>query len=178
MVYEGILEGKYVDLKACTEDDAEFTLALRTDPVLGKFFPPVKNTVEQQRAWIKHQREKEGDYFFVVYNKGGERIGTIGVYNIIGDEGEGGRIIIKGDDPFSTFEASLLLLRFEFNVLNLAAVRGFIYAENKRAIRFNKIVSGKLFPPEKNENDELIIRAETTKDDFLLIDKKVSSIIY
>ena len=29
MVYEGTLEGEYVDLRPCTEDDAEFTLALR-----------------------------------------------------------------------------------------------------------------------------------------------------
>ena len=32
MVYEGVLEGRYVDLRSVIEDDAKFTLSLRQDP--------------------------------------------------------------------------------------------------------------------------------------------------
>ena len=34
MVYEGVLEGRYVDLRSVIEDDAKFTLSLRQDPLL------------------------------------------------------------------------------------------------------------------------------------------------
>ena len=178
MVYPEQLEGMFVTLKSIDLDDAEFSYNIRQDSTKNKYLHKVTGGVEKQREWIKQQRQREGDYFFIVWNKKGERIGTIGVYNIVDDEGEGGRILINSDDPFSIFEASLLTSRFAFNVLKLATIKGVIYAENRRAIRFNKIVSGKLLPPEKNENDEMIIRFETTKDDFLLIDKKISSIIY
>lgn len=178
MVYEGVLEGRYVDLKACTEDDAEFTLSLRTDPELGKFFPEVHSNVEQQRTWIRSQRSREGDYFFVVWNKSGERIGTIAVYNIVGDDGEGGRIIIRSDNPFDVFEAQLLLDRFAFFSLGLKLMKGFIFADNKRAIRFNKQVSGKLLPSELDENGREIIRVETTAEDFYAIDRKISKLLY
>lgn len=90
MVYGEVIEGRYVDLKCCEEDDAEFTLSLRKDSNLGKFFPRIDNTVEEQKAWIRRQQKKEGDYFFVAWNKDGERIGTIGLYDINGQSGEGG----------------------------------------------------------------------------------------
>lgn len=178
MVYEGVLEGKYVDLRSCTEDDAEFTLALRTDPKLGKYFPKIQNTVEQQREWIRKQRSMEGDYFFIVCNKEGERIGTIAVYNIAGDIGEGGRTIMRSDNPFEVSEAQLLLDRFAFHVLGLKLRMGFIYEENKRAIRFNKQFSGRLSNPEEDGDGRAVIRIETTKEEFDVIDKKISAVIY
>lgn len=178
MVYEKVLEGKYVDLKACTEDDAEFTLSLRMDPKLGKYFPKVEHSVNEQKVWIRSQREKDGDYFFVVWNKAGDRIGTIAIYNIENGEGEGGRIIIKSKDAFDVFEAQMLLDKFAFDILGLNLMKGFIFSDNKRAIRFSKQVSGKFFAPEIDENGRRIIRVETTKEDFMLIYQKMSNLIY
>lgn len=178
MVYDGVLEGRYVDLKACTEDEAEFTLALRTDPKLGKYFPKVNNTVEQQQAWIRSQREKPGDYFFVVWNKAGERIGTIGCYNIVGDEGEGGRLIIRTENVFEVFEAQLMLSSLAFDSLGLQVMRAFIYEENKQAIRFNKMVSGRMSEPVMDADGRMVIRVETTREEFNTIRRRLSSVIY
>lgn len=178
MVYDKVLEGKYVDLKACTEDDAEFTLSLRKDPKLGKYFPKVDHSVEDQKAWIRSQRKQEGDYFFVVWNKAGERIGTIAVYNIENGEGEGGRIIIKSKDAFDVFEAQMLLNRFAFDTLGLKVMKGFVFANNKRALRYNKQVCGTLFNPEIDETGREIIRLETSREDFKVIDKKISGFLY
>ena len=178
MVYDGVIEGKYVDLRSCTEEDAEFTLSLRKDPKLGKFFPVIDNTVEQQTEWIRHQRAKEGDYFFVVRNKQGDRIGTISVYNIADGEGESGRIIIRSANPFDASEAQLLLARFGFHTLGLKQMKGFVFAENKRAIRFNKQFAARLIGPEEDEHGRMVVRTETTRDEFEAIDRKISSLIY
>ena len=178
MVYDRVIEGKYVDLRSCTEDDAEFTREIRRDPEFSKFFPALDNTLEQQKAWIKQQREKKGDYFFVVWNKTGNRVGTISIYDVEGEYAESGRLAIKSNNPFEAIEAQILSFRFAFGVLGLNCINGYIFADNERAIRFNKQFAGKQYPPTIDENGRKIIKIENWKDDFELADKKLSSILY
>lgn len=172
------IEGRYVDLQSCTEDDAEFTRAIRKDPKFVKYLPAIDNTVEQQKAWIRSQREKEGDYFFVVWDKDGNRIGTISIYDVNGDHAKSGRLAIKGDNAFQGIEAQILSFRFAFGVLGLECIDGFIFADNERAIRFNKQFAGRHYPPETDENGRTIIRIENWREDFEKVDKKLSSILY
>ena len=96
MFYDELLEGRYVDLRSVDENDAEFTLKIRQDPEFTKFLPKIENTLEQQKNWIRYQRNKEGDYFFVVQNKAGERIGTIGLFDVTDVQCEGGRVAVGG----------------------------------------------------------------------------------
>lgn len=178
MVYESALEGRYVDLKSCTEEDAEFTLAIRRDPEFIPFLPALDQTVDQQKAWIRHQRQKEGDYFFVVWDKKGNRIGTISIYNVNGSHAESGRLAIKSSNPFHALEAQILSFRFAFGVLKLECVDGFIFADNDRAIRFNKQFGGRHYEPEADENQHRIIKIENWKKDFEKAEQKLSSILY
>ncbi len=172
------IEGRYVDLLSCTEDDAEFTRAIRRDPEFIEFLPAVDNTVEEQKAWIRSQREKPGDYFFVVWDKAGNRIGTISIYNVHDDLAESGRLAIKGSNPLQGIEAQILSFRFAFGKLGLECIDGFIFADNERAIRFNKQFGGIHYPPEINDDGKTIIRIENRREDFERVDKKFSSILY
>lgn len=178
MVYDGIIKGKYVDLRSCTEDDAEFTRDIRYSPEFANFFPALDNTLEQQKDWIKHQRKKEGDYFFVVRNKAGNRIGTISIYNVNGKYAESGRLAIKSNNPFEAIEAQILSFRFAFEVLGLECINGYIFADNEKAIRFNQQFAGRQYPPTMDENGRKIIKIENWREDFELADKKLSSILY
>ena len=178
MVYDGILEGKYVDLKPCTEDDAEFTRAIRRDPEFAKFLPAINNTIEEQKSWIRHQREKDGDYFFVVWDKEGNRIGTISIYDVHGNRAESGRLAIKGDNPFMGIEAQILAFRFAYGFLKLECLDAFIFADNERGIRFNKQFGGRHYPPKTDENGREIIPVENWREDFEKVDKEYSSILY
>lgn len=172
------IEGRYVDLRSCTEDDAEFTRDIRKDPEFVKFLPAIDNTVEQQKAWIRKQREKDGDYFFVVWDKEGNRIGTISIYDVHGDHAESGRLAIKGENAFQGIEAQILSFRFAFGTLGLECIDGFIFADNERAIRFNKQFGGRHYPPETDEDGRVIIKIENWREDFEKVDKKLSSILY
>lgn len=172
------LIGRYVDLRSCNEDDAEFTRAIRKDPEFVKYLPLIDNTIEEQKIWIRHQREKPGDYFFVVWDKNNNRIGTISIYDVNGKRAESGRLAIKGSNPFQAIEAQILSFRFAFDVLGLECIDGYIYAENDRAIRFNRQFAGKHFPAVIDENGRKIVKIENWCDDFKKADKRISSIIY
>lgn len=178
MVYDGVLEGKYVDLRSCTEEDAEFTREIRKDPEIVKFLPAIDNTLEQQKTWIRHQREKEGDYFFVVWDKEGNRLGTISIYDVNGKHAESGRLAIKSKNPFQALEAQILSFRFAFGELGLECIDGFIFADNDRAIRFNQQFGGRHYPPTVDEQGRKIIKIENWREDFEVVDKKLSSILY
>ena len=178
MAVTDVIKGRYVDLRSCTEDDAEFTRAIRMDPEFVKFLPAIDNTVEQQKAWIRSQREKDGDYFFVVWDKAGDRIGTVSIYGVNGTRSEAGRLAIKGRNAMQGIEAQMLLFRFGFNVLGLECIDGFIFADNERALRFNKQFGGIHYPPEEDENGRMIIRIENWRKDYELVDKKFSAILY
>lgn len=137
MVYEGKITGQYVYLQSADCDDAEFTLALRQDPVITKYLPELDITVEQQKRWISFQRKKPGDYFFVVRNNENNPIGTVGLYDIVGNSAESGRLALTGNALENT-EASVLLFQFAFDILGLKSITGYIVAGNKRAERFNR----------------------------------------
>lgn len=162
MLYNGTLEGRYVELRSVTEADAEFTLKLRQKPEVIKFIPALKNTLEQQKVWITSQQQKKGDYFFVIWNKKGERIGTISLYNIKGNTCEGGRLVVQGN-AFESIEAQLLSFKFAFEELRLSEVVSYIYADNERAIRFNKQFGGVLFEPEPDEDGRMSRKTINTK---------------
>lgn len=116
MVYDGIIEGIGVNLRAVTEDDAEFTFRLRQDKERTKFLHSVNGTVEDQRNWIRKQRAKEGDYYFIVEDKNGTPLGTVGYYDLIGVNGETGRLVINGSTA-QNCDAILLLRKFAFEIM-------------------------------------------------------------
>lgn len=178
MFYDGVVAGRYVELRSATAEDAEFTLSIRQDPEFSKFLPRLDNTIEQQRNWIASQRNKPGDYFFVIWDKEGNRIGTISLYDVEGDVCESGRLAVRGN-AFQSIEAQMLSFKFAFEELKLKEVVSYIYADNDRALRFNKQFGGVFYEPEVvNENDHPMIKAINTKEAYLEAEKKLGNMLY
>lgn len=134
MVTENIF-GQYVTLASATVDDAPFALAIRQDPEMTKFLPRLEISLEQEIEWIKRQRKAAGDYFFIVRNKKGERVGVLGLYDFSDDTAGIGRVAMKGGFHANR-EAFLLTMRFAFKNLGLKKLADWVYAENERAIKF------------------------------------------
>lgn len=118
MVWNEKIEGKHVSLRSAEIEDAQFTYDIRQDKEKTKFIHQLNGTVEDQKKWLSQQRKREGDYFFVVETKEGVPIGTSSVYNIQGDEGEGGRILLYGT-PLQNAEAAILGYDFAFSMCGL-----------------------------------------------------------
>lgn len=115
MYFKHMIEGKYVNLKPVDEDDAEFTLKIRNDETLTQFIPKVSISLEEQKKWIQKQREKTGDYFFVIMNKQGTKLGTASLYNIENGQCEFGRYISYGS-AIENVETAILLLDIAFSM--------------------------------------------------------------
>ena len=177
MVYDGIIEGKYVNLRSVEEKDAEFTLSLRQDPILTKYLPKLDITLEQQVNWIKNQRVKEGDYYFIVENKEGERIGVLGVYDVNENHGETGRIAIVGT-AFESIEAQLLSFVFSFDILKLDYTVNYVFADNIHALRGSQLFGSKSSEPYEDENGNMRIDGVITKESFLRSKEKLVKMLY
>lgn len=177
MVYEGILEGKYIDLRSVNENDAEFTLSLRQDPVLTQYLPRLDITVTQQWEWIHNQKTLEGDYFFVISNKEGKQIGVIGLYRIEGDKAEIGRIASKGN-AFQSIEAQLLTLDFAFDILRLSEVVYFAYAKNVHSVRFGNLYGPKCSEPYLDREGKERIDGIFTKKPYMKSREKIARLLY
>lgn len=177
MAYCETIHGKYVDLKCVTPDDAKFTLEIRQDPEFSKYLPRINNTLEQQMTWIKQQQLKEDDYFFVVWSKEGERIGTVGVFDIGNNPAKVGRLAMKGN-AFQNIEAHLMILQFGFYTLQLEKLWGFVFHDNERAIRFDLQYGAVFQEPIENDEGRLIREVTFCKDDLESCMPKLTSMLY
>ena len=147
MVYPEVIHGMFVDLRSITLDDAEFSYNIRADKrnrdTVGQLAP----SLEAQKNFIRWQMQEPNDYYFVVLNKKGERIGLVGIYDIRGDIGEFGREVNVGE-PAEIMEVGIVLATFCINVLHLKKISYVIYANNvthlstikKRGGNYKKIV--------------------------------------
>lgn len=137
MVYEKEITGRFVTLKSITVKDADFSYELRKDPRFVDIMGQPAESPQAQREFIRWQRKQPGDYYFVVFNKAGERIGLTGVYNIHGDTGEMGRELNIGA-PYETMEAEVLVYEFARYVLHLKYVISVVYKNNIKQINMLK----------------------------------------
>ena len=129
MVYPEVIHGMFVDLRSITLDDAEFSYNIRADKrnrdTVGQLAP----SLEAQKDFIRWQMQEPNDYYFVVLNKKGERIGLYGVYDIHDGMAEVGREVNVGE-PTEKMEVGLLVADFCVNVLHVKKICYVIYANN------------------------------------------------
>lgn len=131
MVYPEVIHGMFVDLRSITLDDAEFSYNIRADKRNRETVGQLAPSLEAQKDFIRKQMQEPNDYYFVVLNKKGERIGLIGAYDLQGDAIEVGREVNVGE-PTESMEAELLINDFCKNVLKLKRTYGVVYSNNKR----------------------------------------------
>lgn len=179
MYIEKKLIGETVALKSVEMDDAEFILNIRNNEKISKFLPKLKISLEDQKKWINKQRSDRDSYYFIVEDIQNEKkLGTISVYDIVGNHGETGRFCSIGNFIQNT-EAIVLLYDFVFYDLLLDYVTIWVYKENKPVIAMNtqigfewteqvKADDGRdtcvgILRPERYENKIRAIRKSFTK---------------
>lgn len=178
MIYEGKIEGRLVNLRSATEEDAQVTLTMRLNKEKTRFLHPVDNDVVKQRNWIRKQRETLGDYFFVVEDKNDNPIGMMGIYEIENDRGHSGRLLMYGN-ALQSYEAYLLLFRFGFDILGLKELFGDTDINNISAIKFSKAYGFQynepIYDAEMNRN---VCWGTLSLNDFLRHASEIEKMIY
>lgn len=160
------LVGKFVNLRCVELSDAKFTLEIRNNPELTDFIPKVDGTIETQEQWIAKQRLKNDDYFFVIENKNGKAIGTIGCYDIDTENAccENGRYISVGD-AVSNIEALVLLYDFVFDEKKLKYVNINVDERNGKIISLNKKI-GAVFCEKVDMKGWISLKGRITKESY------------
>ena len=129
MVYPEVIHGMFVDLRSISLDDVEFSYNIRADKrnrdTVGQLAP----SLEAQKNFIRWQMQEPNDYYFVVLNKKGERIGLYGVYDIHDGMAEVGREVNIGE-PTEIMEVYLLISNFCKDVLKLKRTCCVVYENN------------------------------------------------
>lgn len=133
MVYDKDIKGHFVTLRSITLEDAEFSYAIRSQPGNRDTVGQLAASLAKQREFIKWQMNEPDDYYFVVLNNMGERIGLIGLYNIHDGVGEVGREVNNGT-PEECIEAELLNCKFAFETVGLKKYICVIYIHNRKHI--------------------------------------------
>ena len=141
MVYNDIIQGVGINLRSVEEKDAEFIFVLRQDKERTKYIHSISGTVEDQRQWIRLQREREGDYYFIVEDKGGKPIGALGYYDIKNKNGEIGRMVINGSYA-QNCDAIVQIRKFAFETIGADSVRSTVVDGNKTMIAQLKRLGG------------------------------------
>lgn len=133
MIFDRVLEGRFVNVRSVEEADAEFILRIRNDPEISKFLPPLNITVEQQREWIRRQRTDDNSFYVLFVAKDGMPLGTYRLYDIEGDHGEVGSLCSYAN-PAQTLEGQLLFIDFIFCDYKMAYVTWHVHVDNKAVL--------------------------------------------
>ena len=179
MVYPEVIHGMFVDLRSITLDDAEFSYNIRADKrnrdTVGQLAP----SLEAQKDFIRWQMQEPNDYYFVVLNKKGERIGLYGVYDIHDGMAEVGREVNVGE-PTEIMEVGILIRSFCRNVLKINKTCCVLYANNLKHISDAKKIGGQFVRMEKRSGrDALYFEQDLTYDnDVIKKIKKSLQILY
>lgn len=105
-----------------TENDAEFIVSLRTDPIKSKFLSTTSNDIEAQQSWIKNYKEREvngKDYYFM-YEYNGKKAGVNRLYEIEGNHFIHGSWLFANDvPPYCALAAAVIAREIAYDILGL-----------------------------------------------------------
>lgn len=140
MTINNPLQGKIINLRLVSTEDAEFILSLRKNPLLNQHISSTDITVEEQRNWLKAYKTREEqaqEVYFVVENKGHQPVGTVRIYKIDPEKREctwGSFILNENRPENSSAEVIALSAGFIFDQLKLDKIKLDVRRENSKAI--------------------------------------------
>lgn len=134
-----LVHGRSIILRDMEEADAEFVLQLRLDPRRNQFLSPVNAQVQAQRNWIRQYRESEGQAYFVICNSASERLGTVRIYDAIGESFSWGSWILKEGAPaYAAIESAVLVYLLATQCWGFRAAHFNVHPANASVLGFHE----------------------------------------
>ena len=151
------------------EEDADFIIKLRTDPVLSRFLHATDSDVEKQKEWIRSykERERKGEDYYFIFFKDNKPVGLNRIYSIHGTTFTTGSWLFDPDAPFEcSIVASIMVRELAFEEMGFELEDGYdgVHVDNKQVYKFNKLIGLKETRRYKDENGEFICMQLTKKD--------------
>ncbi len=109
--------GKNVVFRNANEGDAEFILQLRTNPIKGRYLSPTPSDLELQVDWLRKYAKDNSQAYFIIEDKGGERYGTVRLYDKRDDSFCWGSWILREGSPSGfSIESALMIYHFALDL--------------------------------------------------------------
>lgn len=141
MHYE--FNGKCVNLRPVTLDDASFIVSLRNKERNALHINKTSSSITKQIEWMKDELKDKSSYYFIILNKKETPIGTISLYNIKNSFSEFGRWICEGSS-LESLESALIIHEFAFNKLLMKKVYTRTLADNYKVVNFHRKFGAKV----------------------------------
>lgn len=146
------LERYGLQVRLVNEDDAEFIVALRTDPRLSRYIHETSASVEDQKQWIRNYKKREArgvDYYFM-FLVNGVRQGVARIYDITEDSFTQGSWVFSPDAFLgASVLGNIISSEMGFEFLD----KKIEYSDARRDNNTNRYVQS--FHPEIVKTDEL-----------------------
>ncbi len=168
-----MIYSKYeITLELVSLQDAPFIVKLRTDPSTNTFISPTSDNIEIQKEWIERYKERENknqEFYFITYDKSGNKWGTTRLYNFREDKFELGSWIFLKDSPFGVaIKADILTREIAFEELKFKTCCFEVRKGNLSVTKYHKT-----YGPTIIGEDDLNYYFELTKDNFNLNKNKI-----
>lgn len=127
-------------------------------------------TPEQQIKWYDNYLKKENDFMFSVYYKNTDIwIGVVGLYNIIAQEAEFGRIIVDSklvNEKGLGLDTTICTCKIGFNNINISKIKLEVFSNNFSAIKTYEKAGFKYL--DKITLDTNILNMELSKENLII----------
>lgn len=118
--------------------DAAFIFGLRNDPVKSQHLSTVSALLEDQVAWLERYGASEGQAYFIIEH-GGERVGTVRLYDAQGDSFCWGSWILVDQRPrHAALESALMVYSYAMDDLGFLAAHFDVRKANEKVCRFHE----------------------------------------
>ena len=162
------IEGKYINLRDVKEEDAEFILSLRTSEKKSRFLHKTQNDIDKQVSYIRNYKTLDNEWYFIIEDKKQVPLGTVRIYDIIGDSFcWGSWLLIDGLSPSIALESALLIYEYAFYYLGFLNVHFDVRKGNIKVQRFHENFGAK-----RTGETDLDILYTYTKSDYEKIKDK------
>ncbi len=120
-------------------EDAEFILALRLDDTKNKYLSPIDHSLESQREWIRRYQQSENQAYFVICDNQNNSLGTVRIYDPLGESFSWGSWILRTGAPTSAaIESSLMVYRLATEHWGFRAAHFQVDKNNAAVLRFHE----------------------------------------
>lgn len=111
-----------LQVRLVREEDAEFIVNLRTNPIKARYISATSSSVEEQREWIRKYKEREfkGEDYYFIYLYNNKPAGVNRIYNISEKHFiHGSWVFIDNVPPYCALAAGVIARELAFGTLGL-----------------------------------------------------------
>lgn len=131
--------GNNIVFRDANVNDAQFILSLRTHQIRNKYLSSTSPEIEKQIVWLNNYKDSTNQAYFIIETNNGEKVGTVRLYDQIGDSFSWGSWIIQAGAPASfAIESALIVYHYAIYTLGFTKSHFEVRKGNKSVWQFHE----------------------------------------